>query len=109
MVKLAVAGQIMITPLPVIVAVIGTVPLFTATKEGMSGTVPLAARPIAVLLFVHVMVVFVLLLLKESGPTVAPAQTVMLAGVKMSGVGLIVILLLTVVVPHSFVTAREKL
>jgi hypothetical protein len=59
----------------VIVAVIGAVPVFVAVKEGISPE-PLAARPIAVLLFVQVKVV------PATGPasvfagTVAPLQNV---------------------------------
>jgi hypothetical protein len=108
MVKLAVPWQVPINPRPMMVAMTGDVPLFAATKTGIFALLPLAPRPMVVLVLVHEKLTPVALLESVRGPTVAPAQTCKLAGVIKSGVGLIVMFLLTVVVPHSFVTLREK-
>lgn len=91
-----------------IVATMGDVVVFVVTKDGMGLDVPLADNnPMAVLLFVQEKVAPGVALEKLSGPTVVPAQTEILAGVIGTGVGLIVIGLVTVVVPHSLVTASE--
>lgn len=91
-----------------IVATMGAVVVFVVTKDGMGFDVPLADNnPMAVLLFVQENVAPGVTLEKLSGPTVVPAQTSALAGITGTGVGLMVIGLVTVVVPHSFVTARE--
>ena len=65
-------------------------PGLDATKEGILPT-PLAARPIPVLLFVQLNVEPAGLLVKLDAATVAPAQTVMLAGTVVVGLGFTVI------------------
>ena len=91
-----------------IVATMGAVVVFVVTKDGMGLDIPLADNnPMAVLLFVQENVAPGVTLEKLSGPTVVPAHTTELAGITGTGVGLMVIGLVTVVVPHSFVTASE--
>ena len=86
-----------------ILAVIGTPVAFVATKEGIGLELPLAPSPIDVLLFVQVNVAPGTLV-KLRGPTVAPAQTIILAGTTGDGVTLTVTGIEVVVVPHSLVT-----
>ena len=86
----------------------GDVVVFVVTKDGMGFDVPLADNnPMAVLLFVQENVAPGVTLEKLSGPTLVPAQTSALAGITGTGVGLMMIGLVTVVVPHSLVTASE--
>ena len=72
------------------VAVIGALPVFVAVKEG-TFPVPLAANPIAVLLFVQVNVTPVVGLLKEDWGTLAPLHTEKLEGTTTVAVGFTVI------------------
>lgn len=97
-------GQLL-TGVTVMVAVIAAVPLLTAVKLPML-PLPLAAKPMLLLLLVQVKLVPASVLLKLNGPTVCPAQTTTLAGTVTSGAGFTVNGLLTVVVPQSLVTAR---
>lgn len=90
----------------VMVAVIGEVPVFSAVKLGML-PLPLAANPIAVLLFVHVKLVPATELLKAIPPVCTPAQNDCAEGAITSGAALTVIVLVAVVEPHSFVTVSE--
>ncbi len=90
------------------VATMGDVVVFVVTKDGMGLEVPLADNsPMAVLLFVQENVAPGVTLEKLSGPTLVPAQTSALEGITGTGVGLMMIGLVTVVVPHSLVTASE--
>ena len=49
--------------------------LFVAVKTGMDTPDPLAPKPIVVLLFVQLKVLLDIELVKDKGPTLAPAQT----------------------------------
>ena len=91
----------------VMVAATGVVNAFIEVKAGIGLAVPFAASPMVGLLFVQEKVAPGVTLLKFNGPTVAPAQTIIFAGTTGTGVGLIVIGLFTVVVPHSLVTESE--
>ena len=64
--------------------------LLIPVKEGVF-PVPLAARPIVVLEFVHANVVPGVVLVKLEAGIVTPLQTVMLAGTTTTGAGLTVI------------------
>jgi len=75
----------------VMVADIGVVPLFVAVNEGTFPD-PLAARPMAVLEFVHVQVPPAGILAKLVAETVPLLQTVILAGTITVGVGSTVML-----------------
>ena len=88
-----------------IVAVMGAALAFVATKLAID-PVPLAASPMAVLLFVQVNVAPATELLKDKTPVCSPPQKILLGGTVTSGAGLTVIFLLIVVVPHSFVTSN---
>jgi hypothetical protein len=72
------------------VEVIGDEVALVAVNEGVF-PVPLAARPIAVLLFVHAKVAPVTGLVNADAATEPPLHTVILAGTTTVGVGLIVI------------------
>jgi len=74
----------------VTVATAGNEVLFIPVKEGVF-PVPLAARPIAVLEFVHAKVVPGVVLVKLEAGIVTPLQTVMIAGTTTTGAGLTVI------------------
>ena len=87
-----------------IVATNGVLPLFCATKAGMS-PLPDAGKPMPGVLFVHVMVAPVGLVVSAVSGIFVPAQSVRSAVGVMTGVGVTVIFCETVVVPHSFVTA----
>src|SRR5258705_644994 len=93
-------------PLTVIVAVIGDAVVFTVVKEPILPP-PLAPNPIPVLLFVHVMFAPDVVLVKEKLPAFTSGQNTVDAGTERSGIGLILNCLLTVVVPHSLVTAND--
>ena len=105
MIKDCVGPLQVLTGLTVTVAVTGAVPLLMAVKLPMF-PLPLAAKPMLLLLLVQVKLVPANVLLKVNGPTVCPAQTTTLAGTVTSGAGFTVNGLLTVVVPQSLVTAR---
>ena len=89
----------------VIVAVIGDDPGLAAMKDGIF-PVPLAGKPIAVLVFVQVYVVPVTELLNTMGPVGEPAQKSWLPGTVTSGAGVTFNWRVTVVVPHSLVTDK---
>lgn len=71
------------------VAVTGTVPVLMALKPGML-PVPFPAMPMLALLLLQLYVVPAVALVKALAATGAPLQTVMLAGVLITGVGLTV-------------------
>ena len=71
------------------VAVTESAVLFVPVNEGVL-PVPLAARPIAVLEFVHAKVVPDVVLVKAEAATVAVLQTIIFAGTSTIGVGLTV-------------------
>ena len=83
-------GQPLAVGVTVTVDVTGLAVLFVPVKEGVF-PVPLAARPIAALEFVHANVVPGVVLVKRPAATVAPLQTVTFAGTTTTGVGFIVI------------------
>ena len=83
-------GQPLAVGVTVTVAVTGFAVLFVPVKEGVL-PVPLAARPIEVLEFVHAKVVPGVVLVNTPAATVAPLQTVTFAGTTTTGVGFIVI------------------
>ena len=66
---------------------------------------PEAAKPMDVLLFVHVKFVLGRLLVKLSNPVGSPLQSTRFAGTVATGETVTLMDLVTVVVPHSFVTA----
>lgn len=105
-VKDFVEGQPPLLAFTVIVAVTGLAVLFTAIKEGMVLPMPLAASPMAVLLFVQLNVVPVVVLLHVNVPVLWPAHIVAFAGMLKSGAGSMPNVREAVVVPHSFVTAN---
>lgn len=91
MVKLAGdPGQVAAVGVTVIVAVMGEPVEFVAVNVGIF-PVPLAARPIAVLEFVHEYVVPATLLVNEPTERDVFAQTSLLVGTTTFGVGLTVI------------------
>jgi hypothetical protein len=85
-----VPGQLFAVGVTVIVAVIGVIPALVAVNEG-TFPFPLAASPMAVLLLVQAKVAPAILLENEVAGTVAPLQTLMLAGTITVAVGLTVI------------------
>ena len=68
------------------VAVMGDAPVLVAVKEGIL-PLPLAARPIDVLLFVHANVAPEGVLLKVLPGTEAPSQTLLSEGAVATGIG----------------------
>jgi hypothetical protein len=89
-----------------IVAITGDEPLFIVTNDGIF-PLPLAPRPIEVLLFVHVMAAPGVKLEKLKLPVFTPGQKLAAEGMERSATPLTLNCLVTVVVPHSFVTASE--
>ena len=85
-----VPGQPLALGVTVMVAVTGSAELFVAENEGVF-PVPLAARPIEGVEFVHVKVVPGVVLVNAEAATVIALQTVMFAGTTTTGVGLTVI------------------
>ena len=83
----------------------GVLPLFTATNELILPD-PLAGRPIEVLLLVQVITAPGVVLVMFRLPVLSPLQKAAAVGTERFALELIVNCLLTVVVPHSFVTAK---
>ena len=92
-----------LTGVTVIVAVMGDEVGLSAVKFAID-PVPLAANPIAVLLFVQLNTVPAIEPVKDNVPVCSPAQNILLEGTTTSGAGFTTIFLLIVAVPHSFVT-----
>ena len=93
----------------VIVTDIGDAALFTAVNL-VSVELPLLwVMPIDVLFAddVQLMVAPLVVLVKLKGPTAAPGQTSMLAGIVNSGNGVMTNVFVSVVLPHSLVTVNE--
>ena len=84
-------GQPLAVGVTVTVAITGFAVLFAPVNDGVL-PVPLAARPIEVLEFVHAKLAPEVVLVNTPAATVAPLQTVTFAGTTTTGVGLIVIL-----------------
>ena len=79
-------GQELAVGVTAITATAVTVPELMAVNDGMGLAVPELAKPMDVLELVHAYVVPPTELLKEDAPTVAPLQTVWLAGTVATGV-----------------------
>ena len=94
-----VPGQPLAVGVTVMVDVMAEAPVLVAVKEGVLPA-PLAARPIALLEFVHAKVAPATLLVYAEAATVALLQTVMFAGTVTVGVGLTVMVYDTGVPGH---------